>query len=105
MRYLADDGKDFETERECLEYEQKVLKAKLAKEAEEKAKAEEAKAVYNKIQNDVDKLNELIDRYEQLSEKPLFFTRLNGHINITRPADIDPFNDPLRLLLSELRIR
>ena len=89
MRYLSDDGKEFRTEQECLEYEQKVLKEKKEKAAAEKVKAIEAQKTYSDIQTVVNKLNGLVGKYEELAEKPLCYKVLNNELEVSVLEETD----------------
>lgn len=106
MRYLADDGKDFGTEKECLEYEQQVLKAEQEKKREEKARQEQIEKVYRNIQDTVNIINGLVDNYKRLTGKQLYYTELeNGHLKVSKPSDNGLLGDPLDRMLHELGLR
>lgn len=99
MRYLSNDGKDFKTERECLEYEEKILSVKEEKEAAEKAKALEAKRTFSEIQTVVNKLNDLVRHYEELAGKPLCYRVLNNGLEVSVLEETNISDTLLRRIL------
>lgn len=99
MRYLSDDGKEFRTEQECLEYEQKVLKEKEEKAAAEKVKAIEAQKTYSDIQTVVKRLNELVGKYEELTVRPLCYRVLNNELEVSVLEEPDISDALLRRFL------
>lgn len=66
MRYLSDDGKLFDTEQDCCEYEQKVKKERVNREQQEKLQ---------KIKSTYEELEKLVFEYGQLYgiQKELYF--------------------------------
>lgn len=61
MRYISDDGKIFNTEQECCEYEQQIRQKK---ENQEKFEAER-KNKLNVINKEYNELQELISEFEK----------------------------------------
>lgn len=71
MRYISEDGKIFNTEQECCEYEQRVKQEKENKEMWE----EERKSKLNTINKKYSELQELISEFEEeygVRQKPYF---------------------------------
>lgn len=61
MRYLSDDGKVFNTEQECCEYEQNVKKQRTEKELLEKKRQEKLSIINKKYEE----LQKLLSDYEK----------------------------------------
>lgn len=61
MRYISDDGKVFNTEQECCEYEQQIRQNK---ENEEKLRAEKRNKL-NIINSKYEELQDLLSEYER----------------------------------------
>lgn len=70
MRYISDDGKVFNTEEECCEYEQKNEKERLRKEQLEKERQNRLETINKKYEE----LQELISGYKRDYE-----TKLEGY--------------------------
>ena len=61
MRYISDDGKVFNTEQECYEYEQSVKNQKLKREQLEKARKNKLAAINKKYRE----LQDLLSEFEK----------------------------------------
>lgn len=71
MRYISDDNKVFNTEQECLEYEQNLKNERLKREALEKKRKDRLDVINNKYQE----LQSLISEFEKdygVRQKPHF---------------------------------
>lgn len=71
MRYISDDNKVFNTEQECLEYEQNLKNERLKREALEKKRKDRLDAINNKYQE----LQSLISEFEKdygVRQRPRF---------------------------------
>lgn len=71
MRYISDDGKVFNTEQECCNYEQKLEDQRIKKEQLEK----ERENRLNDINKKYKELQELISEFEKdysVKQKPYF---------------------------------
>ena len=66
MKYCSEDGKMFDTEQECLDYEKKVREKILA----ETKKEEQRKTELAEIQDLFDELAEKMNAYYKKWEKP-----------------------------------
>ena len=61
MRYISDDGKVFNTEQECCEYEQHVKNERVKKERLEKERQDRLSAINKKYEE----LQDLLSEYEK----------------------------------------
>ena len=61
MKYLSEDGKVFNTEQECCEYERQVENQKAKKEHLEKERKDKLNAINQKYEE----LNNLLSEYEE----------------------------------------
>lgn len=61
MRYISDDGKVFNTEQECCEYEQYVEKQKVKREKLEKERKDKLGTINKKYEE----LQKLLSEYER----------------------------------------
>jgi predicted nuclease with TOPRIM domain len=74
IKYYADDGKNFETKEQCLEYEDKM---KQIKERDKKLAIEKEKR-WDEVSNAYNKYNELLDKfYKDYVDSPVnSFTKI-----------------------------
>lgn len=71
MRYISDDGKVFNTEQECCEYEQSVENQRVKREQLEKERQDRIGAINKKYEE----LQKLLSEYEKdygVHQKPYF---------------------------------
>lgn len=71
MRYISDDGKVFNTEQECCEYEQQIIQEKANRERVEKEKQNKLNVISKKYEE----LQSLICEFEKefgVNRKPYF---------------------------------
>lgn len=61
MRYISDDGKVFNTEQECCEYEQRVKKQRTKRERLEKERQDRLSTINKKYEE----LQKLLSEYEK----------------------------------------
>lgn len=69
MRYISDDGKVFNTEQECCEYEQRVEKQKVEKEKLEKERKDRLDTI-NKKYEELQRLLSEYDRDYGIKQRP-----------------------------------
>ena len=65
MKYLSDDGKVFNTQEECNDYESQIKRREVEAKARQKLLEENKKSRYEEIQNKNEELERLIDSYER----------------------------------------
>lgn len=70
MRYISDDGKVFNTEQECCEYEQKIESERVKKEKSEKERKDRLATINKKYEE----LQNLLSEFEKD-----YGTRLEGY--------------------------
>lgn len=63
MRYISDDGKVFNTEQECCEYEQKIKQEKIAKEEQQKKRQERYDNIRKHHKELMDEIHSFEDDY------------------------------------------
>jgi len=105
MRYVAEDGKTFTSEDECLAYERDVNAKKLVKEKADKEHTEMVGKVVSKAKEAIETLNETDKEYKSLVPDGQFNVYWNGEKYVVKPerrrtlGDLllgDPFIDMFR---------
>lgn len=71
MKYISDNGKVFETEKECLEYEQKRKQEKENREKYELERRDELNII-NKKYKELQKLTSDFEKKHGVKQKPYF---------------------------------
>lgn len=85
MRYIAEDGKVFNSEHECLKHENDIKAKKEKEEREKKAKEEKIKKIE-------DQIKELQTKITELQKERIKLCGANPSDQVSKNIIIDPLN-------------
>ena len=84
MKICSDDGMEFNSTKECEEYERKLILKKQKEEEERKAKEETRESKWNQVMNKLEELNNAIGSYEKDTTDELSYSIDNEKLQIER---------------------
>lgn len=85
MKYIAEDGKVFNSEHECLTHENDIKAKKVKEEQEKKAKEEKIKKIE-------DQIKEFQTKIKDLQKERIKLRSVNPNDQISRNIIIEPIN-------------
>ena len=84
MKIYADDGTEFNSTKECEEYERKLILKKQKEEEERKTKEETRESKWNQVMNKLEELNKAIGSYEKDTTDELEYSVDDEKLQIKR---------------------